>query len=207
MHFTPILLGLVASASAIDIGFHVGWDCSGAASVCTAINPNICCVASLASSARVSWVPVEWNINAQGFGGGGCSWNKDDYTGVYYWFVGRKRGELEEDRNCTGSVKPDTLVLADGTTKYNIVGLDDAKVEELSHSLAYSALFKLSEDVKGNVAACYFCVHLSTVGTYPIAPGANAWTLNNLAGPARRALGVAFSIAMGNVWRLVNRFN
>lgn len=33
MHLTPILLGLVASASAIDIGFHVGWDCSGAATV------------------------------------------------------------------------------------------------------------------------------------------------------------------------------
>jgi len=45
---------------------------------------------------------------------------------------GRKRGELEEDRNCTGSVKPDTLMLADGTKKYNIVDLDYAKVKELA---------------------------------------------------------------------------
>lgn len=130
---------------------------------CTAINPNICCVAGPASSARVSWVPVEWNINAMGYGGGGCSWtkylceirgrsdycmgpnNRDDYTGAYCWFVGRKRGGLEENRICTGSVKPDTLVLADGTTKYNIVDLDDAKIEELVSILFILATICLLE--------------------------------------------------------------
>lgn len=68
---------------------------------------------------------------------------------------------------------------------------------------AYSTLFWLSGDTKGNVAVCYFCVHLSTVGTYPIVPGANAWTLNNLAGPARGAVGIAFSIAMGSVGGII----
>lgn len=68
---------------------------------------------------------------------------------------------------------------------------------------AYSALLRLSGDLRSHVAACYFCVHLSTIGTYPIVPGANAWTLNNLAGPAKRALGVAFSIAMGSVGGII----
>lgn len=68
---------------------------------------------------------------------------------------------------------------------------------------AYSALFVLSGDVRANVAACYFCVHLATLGGYPIVPGANAWTVNNLAGPARRALGVAFTIAMGNIGGII----
>lgn len=64
--------------------------------------------------------------------------SRGDYTGAKYFFVGRKRGEggagEEEDGNCT-SVRPDTLVLADGVTKYNIVDLDDAKVEELVSTL------------------------------------------------------------------------
>lgn len=69
---------------------------------------------------------------------------------------------------------------------------------------AYSAMLRLSGGNGGaNVAASYFCVHLSTVGTYPIIPGTNAWTLNNLAGPARRAVGVAFMIAMGSVGGII----
>jgi hypothetical protein len=46
MHFTHFLLGFVASASAIDVYFHNSGDCSGAASVCTGINPNICCTSN-----------------------------------------------------------------------------------------------------------------------------------------------------------------
>lgn len=68
---------------------------------------------------------------------------------------------------------------------------------------AYSALFVLSGDIRANVSACYVCVHLATIGGYPIVPGANAWTVNNLAGPARRALGVAFTIGMGNIGGII----
>lgn len=54
--------------------------------------------------------------------------SRPDYTGTFYWFAGRKRAE---DSTCQGEVKPGTLVLADGTTKYDVVGLDDAEVDEL----------------------------------------------------------------------------
>lgn len=33
MQLSLVVLGLVAGASAIDIGFHRAWDCSGAAAV------------------------------------------------------------------------------------------------------------------------------------------------------------------------------
>ena len=145
MHFTQILLGFFASASAIDIYFHNSGDCSGSASVCTGVNPNICCTGD-SPTVAYRGVPTNWHLNAQGFSGGGCGdpkwlgdlngvdWycmsvnSRDHYTGSYYWFVSRRRAE---ETNCTESVKPDTLVLADGTTKYDIVGLDDAKVQEL----------------------------------------------------------------------------
>ncbi|KAK4126753.1 hypothetical protein N657DRAFT_668789 [Parathielavia appendiculata] len=148
MHFSHVLLGLVASASAIDVYFHGSSDCSGGAAVCTGINPNVCCTGNSVSVAYRG-VPTNWHINAQGYSGGGCGspkWLADingqtwycmtpnsryNYTGSRYWFVSRRRAEDTCDSNCTESVKPDTLVLADGATKYDIVGLDDAKVEEL----------------------------------------------------------------------------
>jgi hypothetical protein len=145
MHVTQVLLGLVASASAVDIYFHGSSDCSGAAAVCRNANPNFCCTGN-SPSVAYRGVPTNWHLNAQGFSGGGCStpkWladirgtsyycmtpnSRDNYSDSYYWFVSRKRAE---ESTCEGSAKPDTLVLADGVTKYDIVGLDDAKVEEL----------------------------------------------------------------------------
>jgi hypothetical protein len=62
--------------------------------------------------------------------------SRDNYTGSFYWFVSRRRAE---ESTCTESVKPDTLVLADGVTKYDIVGLDDAKVEEVVSTTLYIA--------------------------------------------------------------------
>ena len=145
MHFSHLLLGLVASASAIDVYFHESNDCSGAATICTGLSPNLCCTGN-SPTVAYRGVPTNWQLNAQGMSGGGCrtpkwlaefrgqSWvcmaisSRENYTGSYYWFVSRRRAE---ETSCTESVKPDTLVLADGVTKYDIVGLDDGKVEEL----------------------------------------------------------------------------
>ncbi|GAB1314551.1 hypothetical protein MFIFM68171_04761 [Madurella fahalii] len=128
MHSSHILLGLVASASAIDIFFHNPNDCSSAATVCTGIDPNICCTGNSVTLAYQG-VPTNWHINAQGFSSGGCGSPKwlADLNGQSS-FVNLRSAE---NSNCTESVKPDTLVLADGTTKYDIVELDDVKVEEL----------------------------------------------------------------------------
>lgn len=55
--------------------------------------------------------------------------------------------------------------------------------------IAYAILFAKAEAIKDNVAVCYFAVHVACIGLYPILPGCNAWTINNLAGPEKRAVG------------------
>lgn len=57
--------------------------------------------------------------------------------------------------------------------------------------IAYSILFAKAEHIRDNVGLCYFAVHVACIGIYPILPGCNAWTINNLAGPAKRAVGVS----------------
>jgi hypothetical protein len=153
MHLSAVLLGLVASAAAIDVEFYGGSNCGGGAHTkCVGLAPNVCCAAS-APSIAYRYVPRDWTLNAEGYSGGGCRtlvWrtefrgqdyacmgvaSREFYSGSFYWFVNRRRGVEESgNRNCTETVKPDTLVLADGVTEYSIVGLDDAKVEELVSS-------------------------------------------------------------------------
>ena len=148
MHFSKLLFGLVGSASAIDVYFHSADNCNGAAIVCTGLNPDVCCTGN-SPSVAYRGVPTNWHINAQGFSNGGCgspkwladlngqNWvcmvanSRPNYTGSRYWFVSRRRAEGTCSAGCTEQAKPDTLVLEDGVTKYDIAGLDDDKVEEL----------------------------------------------------------------------------
>ena len=44
----------------------------------------------------------------------------------------------------------------------------------------------------------YFAICLAHLGFYPLGPCINTWTTNSLAGPAKRAMGMAFMLAMGN---------
>lgn len=64
---------------------------------------------------------------------------------------------------------------------------------------AYGILFGLAHDLKGNIPACFFAIVLACIGLYPINPGGNAWTVNNLAGPTKRAMGIAYMICLGNL--------
>ncbi|KAL4933251.1 major facilitator superfamily domain-containing protein [Aspergillus undulatus] len=64
--------------------------------------------------------------------------------------------------------------------------------------IAFGVLFALAEDIQGNIPVCYFAVILACIGVYPIIPGTNTWTSNNLAGARKQAMGIAFMIAVGN---------
>lgn len=64
---------------------------------------------------------------------------------------------------------------------------------------AYGVLFALADDIENNIPACFFAVILACIGLYPINPGGNAWTVNNLAGPTKRAMGIAYMICLGNL--------
>lgn len=64
--------------------------------------------------------------------------------------------------------------------------------------IAYTVLFSFSAKISSNVALCYTFVHVATISVYPVVPGTNTWTLNNLANSTKRAMGIAYMIALGN---------
>lgn len=72
--------------------------------------------------------------------------------------------------------------------------------------VAFAILFAKSENIQDNIGACYFAVMLACVGLYPINPGGNAWTVNNLAGPTKKAQGIAFMISMGNIGGIIGSY-
>ncbi|CAH0052262.1 unnamed protein product [Clonostachys solani] len=69
--------------------------------------------------------------------------------------------------------------------------------------VAYCVLFSFSAEIKTHVALCYTFVMIATSSVYNIIPGGNTWTINNLAGQSKRAMGVAFMIALGNCGGIV----
>ncbi|KAM0554048.1 hypothetical protein ACHAPJ_007123 [Fusarium lateritium] len=71
---------------------------------------------------------------------------------------------------------------------------------------AYGILFGLAGDIKDNIPACFFAVVLACIGLYPINPGGNAWTVNNLAGPTKKAMGIAYMISLGNLGGIVGSY-
>ncbi|KAF9883893.1 hypothetical protein FE257_002687 [Aspergillus nanangensis] len=72
--------------------------------------------------------------------------------------------------------------------------------------IAFTVLFSLAEEIQDNIAGCYVAVVIACVGMYPIIPGTSAWTSNNLAGPRKQAMGIAFMLSIGNAGGLVGSF-
>ncbi|KAG5655279.1 hypothetical protein KAF25_010431 [Fusarium avenaceum] len=72
--------------------------------------------------------------------------------------------------------------------------------------ISYSIQIVYAGHIQDHIALCYFAVFLATAGIYPIAPGVNAWTVNNLAGQMRRAIGIAFMLTMCNLGGIVGSF-
>jgi len=64
--------------------------------------------------------------------------------------------------------------------------------------IAYPVLFVYAAVIADNVALCYVMVVIACMGVYPIIPGTNAWTLNNLANAEKRNMGSGYFISLGN---------
>jgi hypothetical protein len=69
--------------------------------------------------------------------------------------------------------------------------------------ISNSIQFAKAGDVANNVALCYFASFFGIAGAYPIIPGINAWMINNLAGDMKRAIGIAFMLAVGSTGGLI----
>jgi len=72
--------------------------------------------------------------------------------------------------------------------------------------LAYAILFPLAPNISNRIAPCYVALCIACLGFYPINPGGQAWTANNLAGPAKRGIGLAFLTSMGNIGGVVGSY-
>ncbi|CAG8934146.1 unnamed protein product [Penicillium salamii] len=72
--------------------------------------------------------------------------------------------------------------------------------------VAFSVIASKAGDITNNIPACYFGLCLACLGLYPINPCGNAWNLNNLAGPAKRTMGIAFMLCIGNIGGIIGGF-
>lgn len=72
--------------------------------------------------------------------------------------------------------------------------------------IGFSVLFCFAAEIRDNVALCYTMVCIVCIGLYPIIPGNNSWTINNLAGAEKRATGIAFMITIGNSGGIAGSF-
>ncbi|KAL3294932.1 high-affinity nicotinic acid transporter [Colletotrichum asianum] len=72
--------------------------------------------------------------------------------------------------------------------------------------ISFAILFSKAENIQENIPACYFAIFLASIGFYPINPAGNAWTVNNLAGPTKRAQGIAYMICLGSIGGIVGSF-
>ncbi|TPX09500.1 uncharacterized protein E0L32_009243 [Thyridium curvatum] len=72
--------------------------------------------------------------------------------------------------------------------------------------VAFAVLFVKAGDIQHNIGVCYFGVCLACLGMYPIFPGVNAWNVANQAGPTKRAVSIAYLVAMGNVGGVIGSY-
>ena len=161
MLYPQILLGLVATVSAIDSYFHLGENCDGPAIVCTGLNPDVCCTASASNSVGYRGIPLDWSISTTAFTGGGCTnygnrgsasgsnficmprcCGNAGYSGTKYRFGSKKRSEIEgealtgteeeeEEDKPCTSSQKANQLVLVDGTKYDIVDLDDDNLNQL----------------------------------------------------------------------------
>ena len=72
-------------------------------------------------------------------------------------------------------------------------------VPQIVTLVGFAILYVVSDKLKDNIALAYFCLFIVCAGTYPTLPGINSWSSDNIAGPAKRAMGLGYMIMMGNV--------
>ncbi|KAH8753619.1 hypothetical protein F5883DRAFT_719487 [Diaporthe sp. PMI_573] len=137
------LLGLAATAAAIDARLYYNRGCTGNGVQCGGLNPDTCCPAGNNDfgSVQFRFIPLDWRIEGRGHSGGNCNnlqergypTNVDSiclslgpFSGAGYGFRGKKRSEAGYE-DC---VKRDSLFFEDGST-YNLADLDEDTVAEL----------------------------------------------------------------------------
>lgn len=158
MHASHVLIGLIATVSAIDIyGYRNNEKCGGTDRVvCTNVNPGTCCPRASGNTWRAigfQAIPTNWQIVGSGYTGGDCKniWHSEvsngrqnmccggyNYSGGKYSFASKKRGITADsvtdacpaaEGGCTEVAKASLMELEGA--KYNLTGLDEALYNEM----------------------------------------------------------------------------
>ncbi|BEI84631.1 hypothetical protein CcaverHIS002_0500320 [Cutaneotrichosporon cavernicola] len=79
-------------------------------------------------------------------------------------------------------------------------------VAQFTVIVALIIIMPIRHDIKKYMAPAYLAICLVCAGVYPIGPGTNTWTANNTAGPAKRAMSVAFVISLCNVGGIIGGY-
>lgn len=72
--------------------------------------------------------------------------------------------------------------------------------------VGFSTILPLAPEIKHHIAPCYVGVVLICLGIYPTNPAGSAWISGNLAGPSKKAMGIALNICMGNLGGIVGSY-
>lgn len=72
--------------------------------------------------------------------------------------------------------------------------------------VAYSIIISLHGKLEENLGLSMFAVIVACMGIYPLHPTTTSWSSNNLTPSNRRAIGVAFNIAFGNIGGILGSF-
>ncbi|EJT70064.1 hypothetical protein GGTG_12237 [Gaeumannomyces tritici R3-111a-1] len=141
------VLSLLGTASAVDVAMYQSSNCKGGFLVCRGLSPHVCCASGIIfASAIPSNVPQGSVVRAYKGICAGISPGPDlrpsicnDVTGYNFTSVmaitagiSKKRaaGPAATPAEC---VRPDTLVLGDGTA-YDLTGLSDGDFENLTEA-------------------------------------------------------------------------
>ncbi|KAB8257387.1 putative MFS transporter [Aspergillus pseudonomiae] len=73
-------------------------------------------------------------------------------------------------------------------------------------TIGYSIVISFHGRMKDNVGPSYFAMILACMGLYPVHPATSTWLANNLAPSGRRAIGLAFSICIGNAGGVIGSY-
>lgn len=72
--------------------------------------------------------------------------------------------------------------------------------------VGFAIIMPLAPKITSHIAPCYIGVVLICVGQYPTNPAGSAWISGNLAGPSKKAMGLALNIALGNIGGVVGSY-
>lgn len=151
MKFFYVLIGLMTTATAVDIRFTNSLSCNGWYAACSNINPGICCsIAASTLKINVAAVPSNWIVRAFGFLLSNCESSLGQWDNRGDLCVGHERrlssaryqilpaklargsgtGEITTRTTGEECQRVDTFTLEDGT-KYPINHLNDGEVQYL----------------------------------------------------------------------------